>query len=322
MRAYSGDRAATLQKVRPRHICDLLEIVHDSRLRERAFIASRFADAATHFEDTLDFLEDVGWLRSDNGYVRPASVVTARIVAAEGLQRSLAFAEALFDGAGPYERLFAGYLSKFRCRDGEMVHRPEIEARLRDAGVRDFLMDLGAVTYRADGDCYVLEQPFAPWALWARNVVSPSASQLRQHAQERLELGRGAELAVLDWERQRVGMNWQDRVRHVSEEKPAACFDIQSVTVVGAQAEPRFIEVKAVAADAFEFRWSRPEIEAAEILGPRYFLYLVPVCAQGVFDMGGMEIVQNAFMEVYRNPSKWFTTVADTVCRKRENLDS
>lgn len=322
MRAYSGDRAATLENVRPRHICNLLEIVHDSSLRERAFIASRFADSGTHFEDTLGFLEDVGWLRSNNGQVWPASVLTARIVAAKGLQRGLVFAEALFDRAGPYERLLAGYLSEFKRCDGELVHRPTIEARLRDAGVRDFLMDLGAVTHRLDGDFYVLERPFAAWALWARNVVSPSASQLRQHLQERVELGREAELAVVDWERQRVGASWEDRVRHISEVNPAACFDIQSVTVVGTQAEPRFIEVKAVAAGALEFYWSPPEIEAAEILGPRYFLYLVPVRAQGMFDLGGMEIVQNAYMEVYQNPSKWSTTVADTVCRKRESFGS
>src|SRR5207247_11427206 len=121
----------------------------------------------------------------------------------------------------------------------------------------------------------------AACALWARNVVSPTANQLRLYANGREQIGRAAELAVLDWERRRVGGKWQNLVRHVSGDNPAACFDIQSVSVLGSQVESRFIEVKAVAADSFEFHWSGSEIEAAEILHARYFLYLVPVPGSG-----------------------------------------
>ena len=322
MSGYSVERGVTLEGVRPRHACTLLEIVHGSTLRDRSFVAGIYADSATHFEEALGFLEAIGLLRSVNGDVEPASEMVARIVAADGRQRSALLAEALFEGAGPYQRPFARYLSQFTLADGELVHRPTIEARLRDAGVRDFLMDLGAVTHRADGDLFVLERPFTMWAVWARNVLSATARQLARDQEERLALGQDAELAVLDWEKERVGQSLQHHVQHVSQENPAACFDIRSVTLVGTEAEPRCIEVKAVAADSFEFHWSRSEIEAAEILGDKYYLYLVPVLAPRVFDLAHMEIVRDAYVQVYRNPSSWSMTAVDTVCRKRESTAS
>ena len=128
MRDYSGDRA-TLEKVRPRYVYNLLAIVHGSSLRERKFIEAKYAESSTHFEETVSFLEEVGWLRSPNGYVEPASDVTTRIVDAHGLQRSLALAEALFDAAGPYERLFARYLAQFTPNEGVLAPRLRVDAR-------------------------------------------------------------------------------------------------------------------------------------------------------------------------------------------------
>lgn len=318
----STDRAATLAKTRPRHACNLLAIVHGARLRDRLFIASRYSDTAPHFEETLAFLEDMGWLRAENGTVEPVSDVAERITESEGTDRSLVFAEAVLDAAGPYRHLFARYLSQFERIDGEFIHRPNAESRLRESGVRDFFMDLGAVAHRPDGDFFVLEEPFAHCALWARNVLSPSPGQLTRYAEDRATLGYRAELAVLDWERNRLGHAHRHRVRHIAQENPTACFDIQSITISGAEIVPRFIEVKAVALGSFEFHWSRAEIEAAEILEGRYFLYLLPVIAPDAFDPTRMEIVQNPYAEVYHNPAQWSTTVADTVCRKRQNLPS
>ncbi len=274
-------------------------------------------ESATHFEETAAFLEAVGWIRNANGQLLPASEAASRVVAADNGRRSRVLAEELLGAAGPYDRLFARYLTHFARRpDGRLAYQPTIDARLRDAGARDFLMDLGAVTHRGDEDVYVLEKPFEPWALWARNVTGPSAQQLRLAADERLALGARAELAVLEWERQRVGTSWQDRVRHVAAESPGACFDIQSITVANGQSAPRYIEVKAVALDSFAFHWSQSEIEAAEILRDGYFLYLLPLAGLG-FEFAQMEIIQDPIARVLHNPAGWSTTAADTLCRRR-----
>src|SRR5712664_1076174 len=100
----SADRAVTLEKVKPQHVCGLLAIVQRSTVREISFIASRYAETGTNFEDTLSFLQDLGWLRSIGGQVSPANEAVARIVDSTDTQRSVILAEALFGTPGPYER--------------------------------------------------------------------------------------------------------------------------------------------------------------------------------------------------------------------------
>lgn len=322
MPASSVDRAEALAKVRPRNVCTLLAIVHDSHLRDRSFLAARYAESAIHFDDALAFLDELGWVRCDSGTIEPTSDVTARIIVAEEPERSLLFVEALLDSAGGYQRILARYLSQFARSNGELVYRADVETRLRDAAVRDFFMDLGAVTHRPDGDFFILEESFAPCVQWARNVLSPTPAQLAQQLEQRRALGLRAELAVVEWEQNRLGPDHQHRVRHVALESPAACFDIQSITLVNAVPVPRYIEVKAVGRGSLEFHWSHAEIEAAEILGERYFLYLLPVVGPDAFDLVQIDIIQDAYAKVYRNPSTWSTTVADIICRKRESFAS
>lgn len=318
----SIERAVMLAKVRPRHACNLLAIVQQSALRDRSFIAARYADFAINFDETLCFLEEVGWLRSRGREIEPADDAVGQIVAAEGPQRSLRFAEGVLRTNGPYQRIFARYLAQFQRIDGQLIHQPNAEERLNEATVRDFFMDVGGVTHRQEGDFFVLEPSFAHCVLWARNALGPDARQLARQGEERRSLGYQAELVVLDWERARLGAAYHGRVQHVAAEYPASCFDIQSCTVDGEESHPRFIEVKAVALGSLEFHWSRAEIEAAEILGDRYFLYLVPVVGPSAFDTSRMEIVPDAYAEVYRNPFNWSTAIADTVCRKRASFAS
>jgi hypothetical protein len=66
----------------------------------------------------------------------------------------------------------------------------------------------------------------------------------------------------------------------------------------------RLIEVKAVSGIDFKFYWSRNEVEAAKIHGPKYFLYLVPVSQKG-FDMKNVKMIQNPFKAVYLCDAMW-----------------
>ena len=50
--------------VRPRDVYRLLEIVHTATVRDASFVESRFAETAAHFDETLGFLRELGWVRS------------------------------------------------------------------------------------------------------------------------------------------------------------------------------------------------------------------------------------------------------------------
>ena len=317
------NRATILAKVRPRQIYCLLDVVHTASVRDLDFISARFDERARHFAETLRFLEDIGWLRSEDNRVVPAHDAVAQIASTATGQRDFLLARVLFDAPGPYEQAFAHYLAQFERQEGELAYHPTVERRLRESAVRDFLMELGAVAHRTDGDFYVLADPFAHLGFWARNNLSRSGEEeFTRRAEERRLLGRAAELLALEWEKRRVGPTWASGVRHISDRSPAACYDIQSVTIDGSNTEPRFIEVKAVAADSFQFHWSTAEIEAAQVLHRRYFLYLLPVQAPGAFDLERMEVIQNPYSAVYQNTERWLKSEADIICEKSATFAS
>lgn len=319
MNDSSAERAARLGQVRPRQIFCLLDILRSTSVRQRAFVSARFEEQAAHFSETLRLLEDLGWVRAEGDSLRLNGEGVGRMVAAPATQRGLVLAETLLDGLGPYEGMFTGYLSQFVSEEGELVYRPAGERRLRESPVRDFLMELGAVTHRTEHDCYILAEPFAFLRLWARNVRGPAdQAELDRRGLERQELGRAAELEVLEWEKRRVGPASAERIRHVAALSPAACYDIQSVSLDGPAAGLRFIEVKAVAVDTYKFHWTAAEVEAAQILGARYFLYLLPVRGPDGFDLDNLAVIQNPFAVVYQNPALWSKQEAVVVFQKRE----
>jgi hypothetical protein len=318
MNASSVEPGAILAKVRPRQILHLLEILHSATVRRRSFITARFEEQATDFAETVQLLTDIGWVRAEGDDLVLAVGVAGDVLMAAPAQRTRLLAETIFDRLGPYEDDFATYLRRFDWQEGALVHHAVGEIRLRESPVRDFLMELGAVSHLPATDAYILGEPFTFLHLWARNRLGPTnQAQLVQRTEERTELGQRAELAVLEWERARVGPAFAHRVRHIAAESPAACFDLQSVTLTTAGPALRFIEVKAVAANTYQFHWTAGEVEAARLLVDRYFLYLLPVGAAGIFALDKLEIIPNPYAAIYQNPTAWLKDESVIVCRKR-----
>lgn len=313
----SDSVAKSLTNVLPRNAFRLLTLIRDSTLKDRAFVAARYAETATFFEETLSFLVEMRWVTAAEDTIGTLGGAADRALNMHDAARNLFVAEALLSSSSPYRSVLASYLSRFGTGENGLVYSPTMERRLADAAVRDFLMDLGAVSHSRAEDFFVLGRPFAHLAVLSRGLTSASSAELAKLSHNREQLGRKAELAVLEWERSRVGMAYRDRIAHVARDHPFACFDIQSVSLHGSEVELRFIEVKAVAGASFEFHWSAGEIEAAQLLGDRYFLYLLPVAGRDSFDTSRLEIVRGAYTEVLRDDSAWAVTPSELICRKR-----
>jgi Domain of unknown function (DUF3883) len=104
-------------------------------------------------------------------------------------------------------------------------------------------------------------------------------------------------------------------VQHIAREYPFANYDIESVTLVRGKPSPRFIEVKAVSPDSFRFFWSKEEVEAARLLEPDYFLYLVPVGSNRRADVNRIRIVENAFASICEDGRDWDIESDVLVCQ-------
>jgi hypothetical protein len=321
MSGYSDEPTGTLTAVTPRQILTLLEVLQGTTWRNRLFVEARYNERARNFSETLAFLEDLGWVQGLGEELCAKGETIARITQAGQADMCRALADALADSRGPHQKIVADYLTRFQSDEGMLVYRPVEEQRLKESPVRNFLMELGAVAYRSDPDRYVLNEAFAPLYLWARNIMGATdEAALMERVKDRQRLGRAAELAVVAFEKERLGSRWAERVQHVAAEYPASCYDIKSVTVQGEVVSPRFIEVKAVPADTFQFYWTASELEAARLLGANLFLYLLPVQGHATFDLARLEIVPNPYATVYQNPAAWSKDESVIVCHRRSKI--
>lgn len=125
-------------------------------------------------------------------------------------------------------------------------------------------------------------------------------SGLKSQLGRQEELGKEAELFVLDFEQRRL----QDHptvssIRRVSENHANAGFDIESFNDKESVFVDRYIEVKSFSGDV-AFYWSRHEIQTANELTDKYFLYLVD---RDKLSQPGYapRMLQNPFQKIFEN---------------------
>lgn len=300
----------------PRQILALLDILRTSDWKRRDFVESRHRETARNFSATVGLLERLGWVEINAEEIRPVPAWMERIFGAEADNPNVQMLEGLMDCPGPHRTELMAFLNRFELHDGVPACSLLGEASIELSEARNFLMELGAVSRPIDSPRYALEEAFAGAFVTARALRTPRTRALSQLLQEdREDLGRRAEFAVLDFERSRVGARWAARVRHISSEHPLACYDIQSISV-GDDGNPlRYIEVKAVSPESGEFYWSEGEIEAAHALRGRYYLYLIPALGSGEFDLTGLKMISDPFVSVYQNGDHWTKQPTHFLCR-------
>lgn len=318
MSASSDERLDILGRLETKQVQSFLRVLSHSTMRRSQFIEAIYSEQARNFRETLEFLKGINWVREHQDELLLTNDGDS---AGRGAQNDAEIRkrllEAIISEASPYKELLAGYLTQFKMTETDLVHRPPISDRLDDSGLRNLLIDMRVVTYRAADDVYALEEVGVELYVWAKNLQRPvSRKKFEADVKQKEELGSAAELAVLEYEKNRVGVQWVSKVEHVSARLPFACYDIKSLTLHDGKAAPRYIEVKAVAADSRQFYWTASEVEAARLLREKYFLYLLPVTSGG-FDLERISIIEDPFISVYQNSEGWLLEENVIVCRKR-----
>jgi hypothetical protein len=290
-------------------------------LRKLSFIESIYSERARYFEETLQFLKEIGWVRENDSELE-LTTMAARICSRsrEQFDIGMALVDAIAETPTHHQALLSDYLVQFQAEGGKILHRPSVHIRFGKSAIRNFLIEAGIVFHETKDDSYILNEQFAHLYLWAKNIHgATSKNELSLAAHEKDQLGLAAEIAVLEFERSRVGPMYSERVEHVSAKNPGACFDIKSLNVIDNQASARFIEVKAVPAKTYQFYWTASEIEAARLLGESYFLYLLPVLGGRTFDLSNMMIIKNPRNAVYQSPENWLVEEKVLFCTKKQD---
>ncbi len=139
-------------------------------------------------------------------------------------------------------------------------------------------------------------------------------------------LGHNAELFAFQFEiseASRFGsIIDQERIKIISDEWVNAGYDLigfsKDAAKIGKHIEI-FIEVKAVHLASPRFFWSTNEIEVAKTYKSRYFLYLVDVDGLSKNRYDSIVIIQDPFVALFNNESKWEWECDSLVFKKGEH---
>ena len=282
-------------------------------------IRARYADWDGGFAATVRFLVELRLLEDSRGRLK---TMPAAGRALANLQRSQAqfnrfLAERALQSAAEHGREITELLRLFDDTNGT----PTLEAFTRDNelyAARNALVK--ADILRVDHAAELCEIPLQHHDLYlkARHAKGVSQSELEKKLLEQAKVGRAAELAVLDHERQIVGREFQHLVVDVATEDVEAGFDIASVRLDEGRIRQNLrIEVKAISPEDPAFFFTANEFETAQQNRDSYFLYLVPVNA-GTPDIGALEAIQDPARALLDNASEWNVSRKTTLsCRKK-----
>lgn len=311
--------ASAFEGVTVRAVVRLVVATRASSLGTVEQIQKVFSRHAEGFEPTLNFCRRLGLVTSSDDF-------TLRVPAAVPRARTRDFLEhllyRLLRVRNCYRSEIYRFVRRFKVENGEVSYASPVQRRSQEQATRNFLMELKLVSYRADGDEHVLSGQHVWLYSAARDSLGntpPVALDLAIQGQN--ELGHAAEIAVMTFERKRVGPDLAGKVTHVALTNVAAGYDIRSFTVdEGAGRVPRYIEVKAVSPDTFTFYWSQREVEVARVLGQHYYLYLVPVDQHGGFDHSRLKMIADPNTVVLGPSSEW--TVESNVLKCSMTADN
>jgi hypothetical protein len=293
--------------LRLKNICHLVSVLSQTNPEMRSLIRDRYEYQGTHYDETFAFLKSISGIKETNAVIQVHTVfkdlaenIDEKEIAGKTLQL-------LQEKKSPHRDQLFQYILKFGLNDGVLTYQPGDVDRSEFSDVRNFLIEAGVVEYQSIADRYLIVPNHIHLYAFAQEstkVVTPNV--LKRRLADTDEIGREAELAMMKYEKNRVGKPFEHHVAHVALKNEAAGYDIKSVSVLpGDQLEPRYIEVKAVPLDTYRFFWTGNERRVAELLKAHYFLYLLPVNRDKIFSLNNLKIIQDPISGILDSPDAW-----------------
>lgn len=318
---YSEIKPEQFRGLRLRNVMTLVGLLTNLDYRKLDHVRRRYEESATDFDLTVYCLSCLDLVDgADNQTLRLRAEVEWLSCSNPSFHKS--FFEFVRKHTKTAEAI-DGFFRGFRFLDGEACLVQSRHPTSGDVAIRDFLTDFGIITFFLEEQKFRLQPEFLDLfvdAVTESRFIAPE--DLKAKLQRNEVLGELAEIAIIDFETKRVGQKYESDIIHVSKVNAAAGYDIRSVSLLKDSVVPRYIEVKAVSNESFEFYWSSNEVNVASCLGSSYFLYLLPVSPQGGFLISLLRILANPVVSVL-GADEWLTTQGTVICRlKHLNTDS
>jgi hypothetical protein len=259
------------------------------------YIEPIYRQHSNNFFETLSFLDDIQLVD-----LTPSQTCRLKVDfnGEEDLKEKVV--KELHSSTGEANKYLGVFISKFDYIEGKYCWEPNLSDRLNYSGFRNLLMDLEVIAYLKDEDSYFINEKyeFLFSGSFSERALSQEALEARLASQKKL--GLEVEKQVLNFEINRLeGINLPSPIKWISQENASAGFDIKSYSHENGILIDRFIEVKAVSVDNYEFFWSANEIEASKRYRSHYHLYIAPVGASMSLMIDKLLIISNPFQSIF-----------------------
>jgi hypothetical protein len=291
-------------------IFNLIDILCNTTSSDVDFIKSKYSDIAIDYNSASDFLSNLSLIEQKEKQITISPELkslfkennTDTLVKIFLLQK-------MINHNSPFREEVLQFLKLFELRGNDWTCTLTTEQRLGYSGIRNLLIDLDCIEYDSNASQYLL---LLRSLLLLKDSVDSFAitrKELSKLLEKREELGRNAELRIIEYEKQRLKEypNLISKIKHIADDNVRAGFDILSFDGLDLQQSDmeRLIEVKAVSMFSFKFYWSANEVNKAREAGNSYYLYLLPVESKLEFNITKLQVIRNPFVEIFSNPSKW-----------------
>ena len=201
------------------NIVSLIVVLLEAELTTQEHLKRRFQERATNFELTLEFLIDIDAVRHEDDRLTFSSSMEAALSETNRESIKSEIIALMAQRKSTYQSEAFEYLRHFILIDGFATYKPADSERSAESPVRNFLMEVGVVSYLTAEDRYVITSEnnflFTLAKTWASKPLTPLAFEAARKRKE--DIGYKAELFILDYERERLGEEFFSKIR--SEER-------------------------------------------------------------------------------------------------------
>ena len=224
-------------------------------------------------ESLIDYCCAFGWIKMSNGNLELSTGIVNHLANRDDLNNTLiaSTVNRMFD-----EGIFNSDMFYYDAVNSYYGFRNELLS-LSFSSVRNVLISQGFIVAQrsVSGSRFHIAVEYEPiLSIRCRNHLKAYTLEiLKRELEDREIAGEKAELFVLMYEKERIGMPLCNKIKRISEIDVSAGYDIVSYNSACSIELDRFIEVKALSRRGFY--WSRNEYEVAKLKGDSYFLYLI-----------------------------------------------
>ena len=294
------------EQLTKRQIKTFFDIHSSIKDKDSSFIEKKYLENERHFDSTLSFFQGIRLFKKQKNKIILKNKLVAGLTTEEKLDSFLI--EKILEDSSAFSKDVYNYIQNFKSKNDSLIYKPSQKKNLAESGLRNFLIDIDLVFYQRSNKHYVINEKYLHLISTKIATKSRSPKALKIILKKQEEIGNLAELEIIEFEKNRLKNFPQltSKIEHVATNNVNAGYDIKSWEENNKE---RYIEVKAVSLADFKFYWSRNEIDKSQHFKNQYYLYLLPVINNKLFDKESLKIIKNPFNKIFKKPSDWIKQI-------------